>query len=237
MPAIHRTGGRPGQAAIEAVPRRSGAVALWLAGPLLTAAVVPHPTILDGDVGEVVRTTSVWGALHLAAAAGIALGWWGITCTIWLHRAQLRPWAAPIFVVSTVGAFVLDAVMVLEAFAFPVLAHHAPATLELDGPLFASWPFRLVSSLGGGFLVGLVMLGWTLGRARVWPAAGRALALSTIAFTAFAGPFVPVLGALSTVALASAAAWVGLLLWRDTPAVGGPSHFGGGPTAVTQDLV
>lgn len=202
----------------DGVPVRSGAVALWLAGALLTVAVVPHPTILEGDVGHVVRTTSVWGALHLSAAAGIVLGWWGITCTIRLHRARLHQWAPPIFAVSTVGAFVLSAVMLVEAFAFPVLAHHAPSTLELDGPISASWMFRAVASLGGGFLVGLGMLGVALARTKIWPLAGRALAAATIAFTLFAGAFVPVLMPLSTVALAWAAGWVGLLLWRSAGA-------------------
>ncbi len=200
-------------------------MALWLAGPLLTFAVAPHPTILDGDVGAVVADTPLWGALHLCAAAGILLGWWGLACTVWLHRRRLGEWAVPLLVLSTLGAFVLSAVMVVEAFAFPVLAHHAPATLELDGPIFASWPFRLFSSLGGGFLVALVMLGWALSRREIWPAEGRALALTTIAFMAFAGAFVPVLSPLSSIALAGATARVGLLLWRRTPAMGDQRCF------------
>lgn len=199
------------------IPVRTGAVALWLAGPLLTAAVLPHPTILEGEVADVVRTTEVWGALHLMAAAGIVLGWWGVTCTVALHRERLRQWAAPIFAVTTIGAFVLSAVMIVEAFTFTLLARHAPETLELDGPIFASWPFRLVASFGGGFLVGLVMLGWALAKLQIWPSPGRALAVTAIAFTVFAGAFVPVVGPLSTVAIAAAAAWVGLLLWRSAP--------------------
>lgn len=215
-------GGATAERPREVVPVRSGAVALWLAGPLLTFAVAPHPTILDGDVGGVVVDTTLWGALHLSAAMGIVLGWWGLTCTVWLHRARLEQWAAPIFVMSTLGAFVLSAVMVVEAFAFPVLAHHAPGTLELDGPIFASWPFRVVSSLGGGFFVGLLVLGWALSRRGIWPAEGRALALTTVAFMVAAGAFVPVLGVLSTIALAVAAARVGLLLWRQAPATREP---------------
>lgn len=215
-------GGATAERPREVVPVRSGACALWLAGPLLTFAVVPHPTILNGDVAGVVIDTALWGALHLSAAMGIMLGWWGLTCTVWLHRARLEQWAAPIFVMSTLGAFVLSAVMVVEAFAFSVLAHHAPDTLELDGPVFASWPFRLFSSLGGGFFVGLMALGWALSRREIWPAEGRSLALTTVAFMVAAGAFVPVLGVLSTIALAVAAARVGLLLWRRAPAVGEP---------------
>jgi len=134
-----------------------------------------------------------------------------------LHRDRLRQWAAPIFAVTTIGAFVLSAIMIVETFTFTLLARHAPETLELDGPIFASWTFRLVASLGGGFLVGLVMLGWALARMGIWPSAGRALAITSAAFTVFAGAFVPVAGPLSTVAVAAAAAWVGLLLWRSAP--------------------
>lgn len=216
-----RTGASTGGPAGGGVPVRSGAVAFWLAGPLLVGSVLPHPTILEGDVAGVVRSTGVWGALHLMAAAGIVLGWWGVTCTVALHRRRLRQWATPIFAVVTVGAFVLSAVMIVEAFTFTLLARHAPDTLELDGPIFASWMFRLVASLGGGFLVGLAMLGWALARMRIWPSAGRALAITTVAFSVFAGAFVPVAGPVSTIAIAAAAAWVGLLLWRSAlPEVG-----------------
>lgn len=194
---------------------RSGAVALWLGGPLLAAAVVPHPSILEGDVGHVVHDTGTWGALHLLAAAAIVLVWWGVTCVLLLHRRRLGTWAWPIFVVTTVGAFVLTAVMIVEAFAFPVLANHAPDTLALDGPILGSWTFRVVASLGGGFFLGLAMLGLALARTMIWPRAGRALVVTTVAFTVLAGAFVPIFGPLSAVALAWATGWVGLLLWRE----------------------
>lgn len=199
---------------VDVAPLRSGAVAVWAAGPLLTAAVVPHPSILQGEVGAVVTDTDSWVALHLMAAAGIALGWWGITCVVLLHRRVLAVWAGPIFVLATVGGFVLGSVMVLEALMFPEVARVAPELLELDGPLFGSWTFRLVSSLGGGYLVALVALGVVLARRGVWASAGRAVAVSTVAFMVGAGFFVPVLGPLSAVALAGAAGWLGLLLWR-----------------------
>ncbi len=202
----------------DVVPLRSGALAVWLAGPLLTAAVAPHPSILQGEVGAVVADTGSWVALHLMAAAGIALGWWGITCVVLVHRRVLAEWAAPIFVLLTVGAFVLGSVMVLEALMFPEVARTAPQMLELDGPLLGSWTFRLVSSLGGGYLVALIALGVQLARLGVWARAGRALVVSTVAFAVFAGFFVPVLGPLSAVALAGAGAWMGLLLWRIAPA-------------------
>lgn len=188
---------------------------MWLAGPLLTAAVAPHPSILQGEVGAVVADTGSWVALHLMAAAGIALGWWGITCVVLVHRRALAEWAAPILVLLTVGAFVLGSVMVLEALMFPEVARAAPELLELDGPLFGSWTFRLVSSLGGGYLVALVALGVGLSRRGVWAPAGRALAASTGLFAVFAGFFVPVLGPLSALALAGAGGWLGLLLWRE----------------------
>lgn len=200
---------------VGVAPLRSGAVALWVAGPLLTAAVAPHPSILQGEVSAVVTDTGSWVALHLMAAAGIALGWWGITCVVLLHRRALADWAVPIFVLATIGAFVLGSVMVLEALMFPEVAHAAPELLELDGPVFGSWTFRLVSSLGGGYLVALGALGVGLARGGMWASAGRAVAVSTAAFAVFAGFFVPVLGPLSAAALAGAGGWLGLLLWRE----------------------
>jgi hypothetical protein len=55
--------------------------------------------------------------------------------------------------------------------------------------------------------------------------AAATLAASALAFTLFAGPFVPVLGRLSTFAFAAGYVWVGAALWT-----GAAGHVGTAPS-------
>ena len=71
-----------------------------------------------------------------------------------------------------------------------------------------------MSPLAGLWIVGLVLLGIALARSGVVPrAAALTLAVSGAAFAVLEGPFVPVLGPLSTLALTVGYVWVGAALW------------------------
>jgi hypothetical protein len=119
-------------------------------------------------------------------------------------------------VVTVVGLVVAAALAALEAFAFPVLARESPALLDIDGPLLGSVWVRAMGGLALLWFVGLALLGAAIERAGVLPrGAGALLAVAAVAFAAFEGPFVPVLGQLSVVLFAAAHGWVGWALFSD----------------------
>jgi hypothetical protein len=75
-----------------------------------------------------------------------------------------------------------------------------------------SWGVRS-GALAALWFVGICLLGVALWLARVVPrAAALTLAVSAVAFAAFAGPFVPVLDVLATIGFAAGYAWVGVAL-------------------------
>ena len=132
------------------------------------------------------------------------------------HGARLGRLGAAGFALAVVGLLVAACVFYFEAFLLPVFARHDPALFAWDGPVMGSWGLRL-SALAGLWIVGLVILGIALARSGVVPrAAGLTLAFSAAAFAVFLGPFVPVLGPLSTLAWAVGHVWVGAALWTGT---------------------
>jgi hypothetical protein len=107
--------------------------------------------------------------------------------------------------------------MALEAIAFPMLATRDPELLALDGPLLTSPATIGLGIFILGWPLGLALLGAAGARARVSPpAAGILLAVSGPAYLALAGPFVPVLGVLSGVALGAAQVSWGWMMWHST---------------------
>jgi hypothetical protein len=96
---------------------------------------------------------------------------------------------------------------------FPVLAREDAALLDLDGALLGSVPLRLAGGLVPLWLVGMVIVGAAVERARVLPrGTGILLAVATVllaALAALAGPFVPVAGQVASVIFSGAQAWLG----------------------------
>ena len=67
----------------------------------------------------------------------------------------------------------------------------------------------------------MALLGGAIERARVLPrGVGALLAVAAVAFAAFEGPFVPVLGQLSVLLFAAAYGWLGWVLVSDRTARG-----------------
>ena len=195
--------------------RWSGA-GLILSG-LLILPVVAHPDIFE--TGFVAASRSpFWAPGHAAGLLVAALSVVGLAGLAARAGPRLGRLGAAGAVLAVVGLVVTASLAALEAFAFPVLAEEAPALLDIDGPLLGSVPVRAVGVLALLWFVGLALVGFAIERAGVLPrGAGALLAVAAVAFAAFEGPFVPVLGQLSVVLFAAAYAWVGWALFRDLP--------------------
>jgi hypothetical protein len=183
---------------------------------LLVAGTTPlHPNVLTNSVSESVEDTPLWTALHICMLASITLAFIGACGIVAVHGNLLGRWGQSGLAASFIGAVGGSAVMGLEALAFPILAVQAPELLSLNGPLFISPAMIGLGTLIVGWPLGLTILGVTAARARVFPrGAGILLAIGAPAFVALAGPFLPVLGALSGLTLGAAQLWWTWLLWR-----------------------
>ena len=196
------------------IPLRTAGAAMAWSGIAWAVATPFHPSIFRGDVaGAVLRTTS-WQAIHVLVMTGAIAAILGIAGLITVHGGQFSAFSSVLFWGTTVGAVVTAAIMFAEATVFPVVATDAPHLLELDGALLGSPGVRLAAVVAGLYPVGLVMTGLLASRCDVAPAAGRWLAVSTTAFIVLGGPFVPVLGVLSTTAAGMVHLWWGVILWR-----------------------
>ena len=185
---------------------------LMVAG-LLLLSTAPHPDVFETTFAEAALGTPFWVAMHAALLLSAFLSLLGLFGLYGLHGARLGRLGAVGFALAVTGLVVAACVFYFEAFLLPVVARHDPALLAWDGPIIASWGFRL-SALAGLWLVGMVMLGFALSRSGVIPrAAALTLAVSAAAFALLEGPFVPVVGPLSTVAFAAGYVWVGAALW------------------------
>ena len=193
--------------------RWSGA-GLVLAG-VLVLPVVGHPDIFETGFVEASRG-AFWAPGHAAGLLVAVLSLLGLAGLAARHGERLGRLGAVGAVLTVAGLVMTASLAALEAFAFPVLAEEAPALLDLDGPLLGSVTVRAAGGLALLWLVGLAVVGVAVERAGVLPrGAGALLAVAAVAFAAFEGPFVPVLGPLSVLLFAAAHGWVGWALFRD----------------------
>jgi hypothetical protein len=204
---------------VDTFVRWSGA-GLILAG-LLILPVVGHPDIFETGFAEPSRS-AFWMPGHLAGLLVAVLSVLGLAGLAARYATRLGRLGAVGAVLTVVGLVATASLAAVEAFAFPVLADEDPALLDIDGPLLGSVTFRAVGGLALLWFVGLALVGFAVERARVLPrGAGALLAVAAVAFAAFEGPFVPVLGQLSVVVFAAAYGWVGWALFGNrTPLEG-----------------
>ena len=196
------------------VPLRATGAALACSGVAWAAATPLHPSIFGGDVAGVVLRTGSWEVIHVLVAVGALAAAAGVAGLVAVHGDRFEPHAGVVVGGTAVGAAVTAAIMLTEAFAFPVLAARTPELLELDGPLLGSLGVRATVVVAGLYPVGVLVAGVLAARSDVAPLAGRSLAASTVAFLVLGGPFVPVLGILATVWFAASHLWWGVVLWR-----------------------
>lgn len=185
---------------------------LMVAG-LLLLSTAPHPDVFESTFADAAIDTPFWTVMHTALLVSAFLSLVGLFALYGQHGARLGRLGAVGFALAVIGLVVAACAFFFEAFLLPVFARRDPKLFAWDGPVVNSWGFRL-SFLAGLWVIGLVLLGIALARSGVVPrAAALTLAVSAAAFAVLEGPFVPVLGPLSTLALTVGHVWVGAALW------------------------
>lgn len=199
------------------VPIRVSAASMAVSGLLVAVATPLHPDILTAPVSEVVEASTIWTPLHVLYLLSSVLAFVGACGFVAVHSNRLGRLGQAALTASLAGAVSGSAIMALEAIAFPILAARDPEVLALDGPLLTSPAIIGLGIFILGWPLGLALLGAAGARARVFPPApGILLAVSGPAYLALAGPFVPVLGVLSGVALGTAQVSWGWMMWHST---------------------
>ena len=193
---------------------------LVLAG-LLILPVAGHPDIFETGFAAASRS-AFWAPGHAAGLLVAVLSLLGLAGLAARHGERLGRLGAVGTVLAVVGLVVTASLAALEAFAFPVLAEEAPALLEIDGPLLGSERCGRSGAWRSCGSSASRSWAYAVERAGVLPrGAGALLAVAAVAFAAFEGPFVPVLGELSVLLFAAAHGWVGWALFRALPSRGG----------------
>jgi hypothetical protein len=192
---------------------RWSGVCLALAG-VLTLPAVTHPDILEIGLAEA-SLTPLWTVVHTLGFAVVALSLAGIAGVALLHRGRWGRLGAVAVTLTGTGLVGTAGLAAIEAFTFPAVARADPALLDFDGPIVGTAAFWTLGGLAGLWLAGQALIGVAVARAGVLPRAPAVLlAVGALAFAAFEGPFVPVLGQLSVVLFAVAQIWFGVVLAR-----------------------
>lgn len=187
----------------------------WVAAGLLLSTGIFHPDVFETTFADAALDTPMWVPMHAAAVGAVVLSLFGLT-GLYARRAEQLGWLGALgFALAVPGLVMTGCVAYAEAFLLPLIARETPEVFGWDGPVVTSWAVRATTGLALLWLGGLFLLGLALWRSGLVPRAeGMTLAASAVVFTAFAGPFVPVLGPLSTLALAAGYVWVGAALWN-----------------------
>jgi hypothetical protein len=190
----------------------------WSGGCLIAAGVlllpnIAHPNVFSTDFAHAALHTRLWVPIHAGLTVAMILSLIGLLGLYAGRAERLGRLGAVGFVLGVIGMVIGACAFYWEAFLLPPIAREAPGLFAWGGPVVTSWGV-LSGALGGLWMVGLCLLGIALWRARAVPrTAALTLAASAVAFALFAGPFVPVLSVLATVAFTVGYVWVGLALW------------------------
>ena len=186
----------------------------WVAAGLLLLIGVFHPDVSETTFADAALDTSLWVPMHAAAVVAAVLTLVGLLGLYARRAERLGRLGAVGFALAVPGLVMTACVAYAEAFLLPVIAADTPEVFAWDGPVVASWAIRVTTGLALLWLIGLCLLGLALWRSHLVPrSAALTLAISAVAFIVFGGPFVFVLGPLSTLAFATGYVLVGVALW------------------------
>jgi hypothetical protein len=204
----------------------------WIVAGVLLLAGVLHPNIFETTLADAALHSALWVPIHAVGIVVVVLTLVGLTGLYARRADRLGRLGAAGFALAVPGLVMTACAACAEAVLLPVLAREDPKVFDWDGPVTTSWAVRLTTGLALLWPVGLTLLGIALTRSGVASAAaGLTLAGSSVGFVVFNGPLLPVLGALSTLALTVGYVLVGASLWT---AAGGirPSGAPTGPATV-----
>jgi len=205
---------------------RWGGLSLMLGGIVLAAESVIHP---PGETAQYVLQP-LWGLAHWLGAFAWLLILFGLI-GLYARQAQRIGWLGFVGFVMAVAGAALSAgtLMMGSAVLAPIIAAQAPQLLDLDGPYFSSWAFKVASGLILAGFVGLLLLAIVTLRARILPSIGSWIVILLVPAAVVAVPVVlfvapglerillPLLGISIGAGLL---AW-GYALWRDPADAGG----------------
>jgi hypothetical protein len=190
----------------------------WSGGCLATAGVllllnVAHPDVFDTTFAHAALHTPLWVAIHAGLLVAVTLSLAALLGLYARRADQLGRLGVIGFVLALVGMVVAACAFYWEAFLLPPIARQDPGLFDWDGPVVNDWGVRS-GALAGLWVIGLAVLSVALARAGVvaWAVAVTFTA-SMVAFALLAGPFVPVLDVLATLAFAGSYTWLGVALW------------------------
>ncbi|HET7475403.1 MAG TPA: hypothetical protein VFJ97_05190 [Dermatophilaceae bacterium] len=181
-----------------------------VAAGVLIAPTGFHPDIFDVSLAEA-SGQRYWAAGHATGVLAMVLSLYGVAGLAARFGARLGVLGRVGLLLTIPGIVATAIAAYIEAFLLPPLARVDPGLVDVNGPLFGSTPLRLLGAVALLWLVGLALVGAALWRARlVSRGAAGLLAVGAVAFGAFEGPFVPVLGVLSVIVFAAGYVWTGV---------------------------
>jgi hypothetical protein len=196
---------------------RWSGLACIIGGVAIAAFVLVHPW--DQLVGADIARTARWRLAHTLHFVGALFALAGIVGIYAQARDRLSTLGTVGFVLSFCGNAMFLGTGMITAFIWPMLAVHAPATVELDGAIFhapiSATAFLLTAVV---MTIGYVLFGFALLRTKVYPG----VAVVVLVIGAILGMFPPnpatpfpwaglVLGGVS---YGVAMVWLGTILWR-----------------------
>jgi hypothetical protein len=204
---------------LKTMVRWSG-LACIVGGFCLAGFVLVHPW--DQLLGAEIARTARWQIAHTLHFAGGLFALFGLLGIFARQREQLGLLGIIGFIFSFIGNAMFLGTGMITAFIWPMLALHAPATVEPGGPIFG-WPHSVLAfaltavTLGIGYVLsGIAML-----RIGVFPR-WCILMLVTGAILGMLPPHP--MGALpwwglvfGGVLYGAALVWLGCILWTENP--------------------
>jgi hypothetical protein len=201
-----------------------------VAAGVLALPELAHPDVLDVGFAAGSRQT-LWPAIHVTWVLAALATLFALAGLAARHGAALGRLGATGMVLAVVGLVTASGLFLAEGLVFPALAEQDPALLDFDGALGGSRALWAAGGLAGLWFVGLVCVGVAVERAGVLRRrAGLLLAVATVVFAAFDGPFVPVLGKVAVLLFAAAQVWFGVSIWfaADADRGGAPATMSAG---------
>jgi len=200
---------------LKTMIRLSGLASI-LGGCCLAGFVLVHPW--DQLLGAEIARTARWQiahALHFVGALFALLGLLGIFAR---QREHVGAFGLVGFVLSFIGNAMFLGTGMITAFIWPMLAVHAPATVEPGGAIFG-WPHSVLAFALTAVILsaGYVLFGVAMWRAGVFPR----MSILMLVIGAILGMLPPhPMGALpwgglvfGGVLYGAALAWIGSILW------------------------
>ena len=143
--------------------------ALILAGVSVSLWTLTHPwgSVAGAEVGG----STQWMLSHTFHFLAALFGLFGLLGLVEREFGSAGPVERWGFIIAFAGTTLFAATGAFTAFAWPILAHNAPALVEANGPFFTP-PHPLIVTTAALYSIGHAVLALALAQRRVLPALG-----------------------------------------------------------------